>query len=112
MRPLPVLAIPILAAALSAPAIGGALEAKRVTVGDNFFRQSSISQVRNGRVTWVGRARRKHDVFFYRAPAGATPKKCPLQRRGRCTRTFRAVGTYRYICTRHGSMVGRVTVRR
>jgi plastocyanin len=112
MRPLSVLAIPILGAALSAPAFGGELAPKRVTVGDNFFRQSSVSQVRNGRVTWVWRGRRKHDVFFYRAPDGARPKKCPLQRRGRCTRRFRTVGTYRYVCTRHGSMVGRVTVRR
>jgi plastocyanin len=50
-------------------------------------------------------------VFFYAAPDDAKPRKCSLRSSGACVRSFRKKGTYRYVCTRHGSMAGTVKVR-
>ena len=84
---------------------------KQVTVGDNFFDPATVVKKPGGKVRWTWTGRSRHDVFFYAAPKDAKPRKCSLRSSGACVRTFRKRGTYRYICTRHGSMAGAVKVR-
>jgi plastocyanin len=103
------------AALVALGALAGATEAarapKQVSVGDNFFDPATVVQRPGGKVRWTWTGTRRHDVFFYAAPDDAKPRKCSLRRGGACVRTFRKKGTYRYVCTRHGSMAGAVKVR-
>ena len=102
------------AALVALGALAGATEAARapkVSVGDNFFDPATVVQRPGGKVRWTWTGTRRHDVFFYAAPDDAKPRKCSLRRGGACVRTFRKKGTYRYVCTRHGSMAGAVKVR-
>jgi plastocyanin len=103
-------------AGLSASSTAGPLaetsaRAKRVLIGDNSFSPRKVRVRRGGRVTYLWRGKRRHDVYFYAAPEGARPRTCRLRRDGRCVRRFRKRGAYRFVCTRHGSMVGKVTAR-
>lgn len=84
--------------------------AKVVAVGDNYFRARTVSIHVGRTVTWRWRGRRRHNVRF--TSGRRRPKACSTRRRGSCTRTFSRRGIYRYVCTLHGSMAGRVTVVR
>ncbi len=102
------------AALVTLGALAGAGEAaapKQVRIGDNFFDSATVVRKPGGKVRWTWTGTSRHDVFFYAAPDDAKPRKCSLRRSGACVRTFRKKGTYRYICTRHGSMAGAVKVR-
>jgi plastocyanin len=92
-------ALAVLAVAAPAPA--------QVSVVDNAFKPRLVT-VRPGRaVRWRWMGARRHNVWFERGP-----RTCRTRRSGSCTRTFQKVGTYDYFCTLHGSMAGRVRVRR
>ena len=83
--------------------------AKTVSVRDNFFRPRIASIGRGTTVTWRWRGRRRHDM---RITSGrGRPRNCGARRSGSCTRRFRRRGTFRYLCTFHGGMRGRISVR-
>jgi plastocyanin len=104
------------AAALAVPALAGSggqahSAAATVKIGDNFFKPRSKSLGRPGSVTWKWRGHRKHNVLFIKAPKGAKPKRCGARKKGSCTRKLKKRGTYRYVCTFHGTMTGKIRVR-
>jgi plastocyanin len=84
--------------------------ARAVSVGDNYFRPSRVRVRRGGAVTWTWTGRARHNVYFVGGPRRI--RTCRARRHGRCTRRFTRRGAYRYVCTFHGSMVGRVAVIR
>jgi plastocyanin len=110
--PVSVAALALAPAALPSAAAdteGEASATKRVRVGDNFFRKSSIAIQRGDSVRWVWVGSLEHNVTVTRGPrrfSSATKSSGVYRKR------LRARGTYRYVCTVHPSnMRGRVVVR-
>ena len=114
MRRLCALAIGIVCVAIAAPAaLGGGVHASRTAkIGDNFYRPRSLTVAKGGTVTWRWDGRRRHDVYFTSGPRSGRPRRCGAQRHGKCSRRFKKAGRYGYVCTIHGSMTGKVVVRR
>lgn len=102
----------VIAAALPAAASGpdaGASATKRVTVGDDFFRQRSVTIRRGDTVRWRWVGRNPHNVTVTRGPRRFSSS---TKTRGTYSKRLRRRGTYRYICTVHRStMRARVVVR-
>jgi plastocyanin len=111
------LALAMVAAGIAATPGGAPSEAEEsppsaartanVTVGDDFFRPPSLSVRRGTRVRWVWRGSDVHNVTVSSGPRRFNSR---TQRRGTFTRTVRASGTYRIICTIHGQRM-RIRVR-
>ena len=114
MRRLCVLALGVACLAVAAPAAlgGGAHASRAAKIGDNFYRPRALTVAKGGTVTWRWDGRRRHDVFFTSGPRSGRPRPCRAQRHGNCARKFRKAGRYGYVCTIHGSMTGKVVVRR
>jgi len=92
----------LLAAALAAGALQvlPSLAATRsVTIGDNFFKPTTLSVSKGTTVKWVWKGSSLHNVTRSRGPAFA---KCGNRTKGSCSRTLRRAGTYRLLCTIHG----------
>lgn len=91
------------AGALAAPAVAGA--ARQVTLKDIAFRPATISIARGDTVRWVWRdGSTIHNVTFkgFRSPTKSS---------GTYTHRFTRAGTFRYRCTIHPGMNGKVVVR-
>ena len=63
-----------------------------------------------GVVRFVWRGRKRHDVIFTSAP-GSNPRSCALRRRGSCPRRLRRRATYRFLCSVHAGMTGKIRRR-
>ena len=75
---------------------------KTVTVGDNYFR-SAVKHVKPGtRIVWVNKGNRYHTV----TTRGWSVVLRPGEHVSR-----RVTHGFRYVCTYHGSMAGRVAVK-
>ncbi len=105
--------IPAGVAAVALPAAASephaeAARTKRVTVGDLFFKKSSIT-IKSGstvRWHWVGVA--PHNVTVTRGPRKFHSK---TKTSGSYSKKLRKRGTYRYICTVHPTqMKGKIVV--
>jgi plastocyanin len=107
-------AIPICVIAVSLPAAAsgpdaGASATKRVTVGDDFFRQRSVRINSGDTVRWRWVGRNPHNVTVTRGPRKFHSS---TKSSGSYSKKLRRRGTYRYICTVHPpSMRGKVVVR-
>jgi plastocyanin len=114
MRRLCVLVIGAVCLAVAAPtALGGGANASRTAkIGDNFYRPRALTVAKGATVTWRWEGRRRHDVYFTSGPRSGRPRRCRAQRHGSCSRKFKKAGRYGYVCTIHGSMTGKVVVRR
>jgi len=112
------------AAALAVAALGattladaseeaGTAVAKKVKVGDYYFKGKTVTIAPGAAVKWVWRAEDTHNVRFKKVPKGAKkPKGCSLRSKGSCVRRLKAKGTYSYICSLHvPEMRGKVRVR-
>ena len=86
-------------------------KAHKVWVQDNFFDRRSVQVREDDRVVWVWRGVNRHNVRFTRVPKGVVRGGSKTQADGRWRRTFRAPGTYRYICKLYTGMRGTVTVK-
>jgi plastocyanin len=94
--------------AITSTGVAGAASTKTVTLKNIRFTPSAVSTTRGGKVTWVWRdGTIRHDVRFKNG--GFKPSR--LQSRGSYTLTFKKKGTYRFFCSVHSEMTGRVTVR-
>lgn len=62
-----------------------------------------------GALTWVNRDNAAHTVTFGESPS-PTPAERRLESGGSATFAFDQLGTYRYVCQIHPSMIGRVEV--
>ena len=72
---------------------------RSVTVGDNFFKPTTLTVSKGTTVRWVWKGSSIHNVTRSRGPAF---KKCGNRSSGSCSRTLRSAGTYRLLCTIHG----------
>jgi plastocyanin len=97
-------------AADAPPARAARAAATPVSIGDNYFKPRKVRVRRGASVTWRWRGSRRHNVYF--TSGTRRPRTCAARRTGRCTRRFGRAGVYGYVCTFHGSMTGRVVVRR
>lgn len=93
----------LLLAAAAFPGASSAASTHEVAVKDNFFAPARLSVHKGDRVTWRWRGDFAHNV---------TGKGwgSPLISRGTYSRTFRRAGTFRYVCTLHSGMSGRIVV--
>ena len=101
-------------AAVAVPAIAGqgaSAASSTVKLGDNFFKPRSKSFSKPTSVTWKWTGHRRHNVHFTKAPKGGKPRNCGSRKSGSCKRRLKKRGTYRYVCTFHGSMTGKVRIR-
>jgi plastocyanin len=105
--------IPAGVAAAALPAVASephaeAAKTKRVTIGDLFFKKSSVT-IKSGdtvRWHWVGIA--PHNVTVKRGPSKFHSK---TKTSGSYSKKLRKRGTYRYICTVHpDEMKGKIIV--
>jgi plastocyanin len=104
-----ILTVVAMLAAAAAPAPVAA--SAPVAVTDRGFRPRALTIRRGRAVTWAWTGRRRHDVYFVSGPRRGRPRSCARRRSGTCTRRFPVAGTYGYVCTLHGTMTGRVSVR-
>jgi plastocyanin len=114
MRRLRLLAIAGLALAAAAPAVttaagAGAGAAKTVTLENISFSPRSLTVSSGTTVAFAFRDDgTTHDVT---STGGRRFKTITARSSGSVRRTFRRAGTYRYACTLHPGMTGRITVR-
>jgi plastocyanin len=113
MRRLRLLAIAALAlAAAAAPAVttaAGAGATRTVTLKDISFTPRSLTVSRGTTVAFAFRdGTTTHDVT---STGGRRFRKIAARSSGSVRRTFGRAGTYRYACTLHPGMTGRITVR-
>ena len=77
-----------------------------VTLVDMSFSPPATAVAVGEIVSWVWKDRRtEHDVVFDDGPSS------PRLRTGTWQRAFDAPGTYKYLCTLHPNMTGRVVVQ-
>ena len=95
--------------ALAAPTPG--IATSRVSIVDNAFKPRSAAVNKGSALTWAWKGHRRHNVYFYSGPRAGRPRNCSSRRSGTCKRRFRRAGSYGYVCTLHGTMVGSVRVR-
>ena len=82
--------------ALAAPT--GAATSHTVTVGDDFFRPTTLTVNRGTVVTWRWRGQNPHNVTVTSGPARF---HSPTKTSGTFSRNLSRAGTYRLICTIH-----------
>jgi len=107
---IPIVGLALVAAPLAATTAGvaGAASTKTVTIQNIRYTPSAVSVARGDKVRWTWRdGSIRHDVRF----SSGGFKASPLQSKGSYSLTFKKKGTYRYFCSVHGEMKGRVTVR-
>lgn len=107
---IPIVGLALVAAPLAATTAGvaGAASTKTVTIKNIRYTPSAVSVARGDKVRWTWRdGSIRHDVRF----SNGAFKASPLQSKGSYSLTFKKKGTYRYFCSVHGEMKGRVTVR-
>jgi plastocyanin len=112
MRRLGLLAIAGLALAAAAPALptaAGARATKTVTLKDISFSPRSLTVSRGATVTFAFRdGDTTHNVT---STSTRRFKTIASRSSGSVARAFRRAGSYRYECTLHPGMTGRITVR-
>lgn len=92
----------IAAVAVSAAlAVSAFAATKTVTVGDDFFRAKSVSVKKSSTVKWVWKGKKPHNVTVTSGPAKF---KSPTKKTGTYSKKLTKKGTYRIICTIHGSV--------
>jgi plastocyanin len=110
MRRLRLLAIAGLALAAAGPSVTAAAgNGRAVVLKDISFSPSSVVVSSGTTVTFAFRdSGTTHNVT---STAGSRFKPIANRSSGSVRRTFRRAGTYRYACTLHPGMTGRITVR-
>lgn len=95
------LAVAAVALGLSAPALAAN---KTVRVADDVFKAKIVTINKGNTVTWRWVGNSPHNVKF--ANFGS-----PLRANGTYRHTFKKRGTFRYRCTIHSGMTGKVIVQ-
>ena len=94
------LSLSALALGAAAPAIGAG---KTVAAKDDFFSPKTVTISKGSKVTWKFVGDNPHNVKFNSFGSS-------IKTSGTYTRTFRNKGTFRYVCTIHTGMTGKVVV--
>lgn len=104
----------IVAVALVAGGVGGQLASsspasavvvKTVAVKDDLFKPRAITVARGTRIKWVNRGERVHTTTSTKGLWNVT-----LSPGETYARTFRKAGTFRYVCSLHSDMTGKIVV--
>ena len=109
-RLIPIVTLAVAASPLAVVAAGsaGAATTRTVTVKNIRYSPSALTIARGDTVRWVWRdGSIRHDVRF--KSGGFKPSR--LQSTGSYRLTFKRSGTFRYFCSVHAEMKGRVTVK-
>jgi plastocyanin len=94
--------------AASTAGVAGATATKTITLENIRYTPANVTIRKGTKVRWVWRdGSIRHDVRF----RSGSLKASPLQSSGSYALTFRRAGTYRFFCSVHSDMKGRVTVR-
>jgi plastocyanin len=94
--------------AASTAGVAGAASTKTVTMKNIRYSPSAVTIARGDSVRWNWRdGSIRHDVRF----SNGGLKASPLKSAGTYRLTFRKKGTFRFFCSVHSEMKGRVTVR-
>lgn len=102
------LALATIPLAASTAGVAGATATKTITLENIRYSPANVTIRKGTKVRWVWRdGSIRHDVRFQNGGFKASR----LQSSGSHTLTFRRAGTYRFFCSVHGEMKGRVTVR-
>ncbi|MDX6707770.1 MAG: hypothetical protein QOD83_2179 [Solirubrobacteraceae bacterium] len=88
----------VVSAVLAVSALGAT---KTVTIGDNFFKPKSVSVKKGSTVKWVWKGKSPHNVTVI---SGPVKFKSPTQKTGTFSKKLSKKGTYKIICTIHGSV--------
>lgn len=105
----PILGFALVAAAVPAAGVAGAAGSKTVALENIAFSPKSLSVSKGTRVTF---SFRDDDTTHNVKSIGSKRFKSIGDREtGSPSRTFSRAGTYRYECTLHPGMTGRITVR-
>jgi plastocyanin len=102
--------IPLLAAVLAVSVVSavGATRTQSVTVGDNYFRPTSLTVRAGTKVQWKWAGVLAHNVTVQSGPVKFHSR---TQVRGSFSYVFTKKGSYALVCTIHPSMTERVMVR-
>jgi plastocyanin len=93
-----------LCGALAVPASAGAPKTATVTLKDISFKRATVKIARGGTVMWVWKdGPSPHNVTFAHRHSGT-------KKTGTYKMTFAKAGTYKYHCTLHPGMDGKVVV--
>jgi plastocyanin len=93
------------AAALPALAASGAPKTATVTLKDISFKKSTVGIAKGGTVTWVWKdGDTPHNVTFAHKHSGT-------KKSGTYKMTFARTGTFKYHCTIHPGMDGKIVVK-
>jgi len=104
-----VLAICVLVPTLALAVVGGAAGTRIVEIEDIAFKPRSVSVRKDTTVRWAFQDEATaHNVVSRGRPRFTSS---PVKSRGTYSFRFRRAGTYRYVCTLHPGMAGRVVVR-
>jgi plastocyanin len=97
------------AAALLSVGVAGAAATKTVTLKNIAFSPKVLKVSRGTKVTFAFR----DDTTTHNVTSTGRPrfKRIGDRSSGSATRTFSKAGTYRYVCTLHPGMAGRIVVR-
>jgi plastocyanin len=109
-HPIGVAALALAAGALGVATTGsaGAVTTKTVTLKNIRYSPAAVTVAKGSKVRFVWRdGSIRHDVRF--KSGGFKPS--PLKSSGAYTLTFKKGGTFRYFCSVHSEMKGRVTVK-
>jgi plastocyanin len=98
---------PLLTAGLAVSAVG-ATRTQSVTVGDNYFRPTSLTVRAGTKVQWKWAGVLLHNVSVRSGPVKFHSRTLV---RGSFSYVFTKRGSYALVCTIHPSMTERVTVR-
>jgi plastocyanin len=101
---------PLLAVVLAASAVyaGAATRTQSVTVGDNYFRPTSLTVRAGTKVQWKWAGVLLHNVTVRSGPVKFHSR---TQVKGSFSYVFTRRGSYALVCTIHPSMTERITVR-
>ena len=82
-----------------------------VIVHDDHFHPGTVTVARGSSVSWRWTGENPHDLRFRRTRGLPRIRAAGMRRSGAVRRKFSRRGTYRYLCTLHEGMTGRVRVR-
>lgn len=99
----------LLAVTITTPLMGAvpasAVVVQRVVMRDNVFKPATVSVGRGTRIRWVNRGDRSHTTTSTTGLWNVT-----LDPGESYARRFRRAGTFRYVCSFHSGMSGKIVV--
>jgi plastocyanin len=99
-------------AVAGALAAGAIAETKGVDVKDDRFSPDTRTIDVDDSVKWTWKGENPHNVTWTSVPSGESKKGKSTRTEGTYTRTFDKAGKYRYSCTIHSGMNGKVVVEK